>query len=512
LKLLVLCFGTALALWCGAMTQARIMVRGATLALTRRTTMRKAFLGVWHPMVDQCWLYSLAEAQRRTGVAIHGATRVPNHHHVDGTPTDANFPEFIALAHHDISCSVNTLLAHEGYDQPHELFDDRQTHLLRLMDADAQAVHLVYGRVNCVAAGLVDKPDQVPGRTIGFADWKVGYIDVPRPDVYFGKNRPEVSRLYLSPPPLLYRAYDGDMERMVRQLERMERAAIEDILKARKRPALGAEQLMQLHPWSEPKTLREAGGQRVPTFKIGIGGAVGREVRRAAATEVHEFRKEHEEARLARKGGDYERAFPYGTYNMRVHHNAPVAVVAPGAFVAQPGPTLEEVKQELQEQRERRERWRRQQAQASAQQEVAAGEAVEPASIDGAGEVASRAEVEEPPPGRQDMLERTRELADRVKATFAEEAEVVCEDAAYVPAEMATADEGANRGASSASDPDAKGRDKASTRGPVVVRHRFDRLEGDAEVHGARRLVIHRDRRKGRPPGAATRHGADPPE
>jgi len=110
------------------------------------------------------------------------------------------------------------------------------------------------------------------------------------------------------------------------------------------------------------------------------------------------------------------------------------------------------------------------------------------------------------------MIERTRGLADRVKATFAEEAEVVCEDAAYVPAELATEDERANRPLSSDGDQGDKGRGTASTRGPVVARHRFDSLEGDAEVAGARRLVIHRDRRKGRPPGAATRHGSDPPE
>ena len=240
-------------------------------------------------------------------------------------------------------------------------------------------------------------------------------------------------------------------------------------------------------------------------------------LRRAAATEVHEFRKEHEEARRARKGGDFGREFPHGTYNMRVHHDAPIAEVSLGAFVAQPGPTLEEVKQELQEQRERRERWRRQQAEAAAQQEVAGAEAAAPASGDGApggGEGASRAEVEQPPPSRQDMIERTRGLADRVKATFAEEAEVVCdcEDAAYVPAELPAEDERANPPQSSVSDDSDNGRGKASTRGLVVVRHRFDRLEGDAEVAGARRLVIHRDRRKGRPAGTATRHGADPPE
>jgi len=137
------------------MTQPRIMVPGATLVLRGRTTMRKAFLGVWHPLVDECWLYPLAEVQRRSEAAIHGATPLPNHHHVDATPTQANLPEFIALAHRDIRSSLNTLLAQEGYDQPHELFDDRQTHLLRLTDADAQAVFCRVGRAGRSAKSAV---------------------------------------------------------------------------------------------------------------------------------------------------------------------------------------------------------------------------------------------------------------------------------------------------------------------------------------------------------------------
>ena len=113
------------------MTAPRIIVAGATMAITRRTTMRKAFLGPWHPLVEQCWLHALADAQRQTGVAVHHSTLVLSHHHTDVTPCEENLPEFLRRFHRDLSCSLHELLAKEGYDGPRELFDDRPTHLMR---------------------------------------------------------------------------------------------------------------------------------------------------------------------------------------------------------------------------------------------------------------------------------------------------------------------------------------------------------------------------------------------
>jgi len=141
------------------------------------------------------------------------------------------------------------------------------------------------------------------------------------------------------------------MERLAYHMKRMAREAVQRITTVHKRPALEPEAVMALHPWSEPKTLRESSGKRVPTFRIGMGGAVGREVKVQAAEEVHPFRSEHEEARLARKGGEFEREFPHGTYNVREHHDAPMAPEHSGAFLTKSGPTLDEVKAELQKQR-----------------------------------------------------------------------------------------------------------------------------------------------------------------
>ena len=105
-------------------TAPRIVVPGATVAISRRTTLRKAFLAPWHPLVSQVWLYSLADAQRNTGVAVHHGVTAITHHHLIVTAEAANLPEFTWRVHHDTSCALNTLLARERYDAPRELFDE----------------------------------------------------------------------------------------------------------------------------------------------------------------------------------------------------------------------------------------------------------------------------------------------------------------------------------------------------------------------------------------------------
>jgi TPR repeat protein len=39
-----------------------------------------------------------------------------------------------------------------------------------------------------------------------------GFVEVERPSFYFGEDRPERLRLHLTPPPLLYRAFGGDLD------------------------------------------------------------------------------------------------------------------------------------------------------------------------------------------------------------------------------------------------------------------------------------------------------------
>jgi putative transposase len=336
----------------GAVSSTRIVVPGATTAITRRATLRKAFLAPWHAMVEQSWLYALADAQRVLGFQVHHGVRVVSHHHLSITLGADNLGEVLRRFHHDVSCAINTLLAHERYDAPRNIFDGREAHCMRLLDASAQASHLTYEYLNPVAAGLVAQPDHMPGTALDWGHWKSGGLVVRRPDVYFSDQRPEELRLELSPPPLLMQAFDGDLDGLVHHMRRLSDHGCRALRDSRRgRAPLGAQRLVRMHPWNEPKTLAEPGGRVVPSFKVGTTGLMGRRTRCEAAREVRGFRIAHEHARRSRLAGNNAAEFPYGTYAMRRFHGVPVAEPHSEAIVARPGPTLNDVLAAIGEQR-----------------------------------------------------------------------------------------------------------------------------------------------------------------
>lgn len=438
--------GMGLATRSRALSAPRIVVRGATTAITRRTTLRKAFLGAWHPLVRDCWLYSLADAQRHTQVAVHHSVLVVSHHHTTVTPLLNNLPEFIRRFHRDLSCALNALLSRERYDSPRELFDDRQTHAMRLMDGASQAHQLVYERLNPVAADLVDRPERMPLRGLDFGLWKAGYLEVERPPVYFDAKRPARLQLVLTPPPLLYRDHGGDLNALVYYLDRLVEDGVRRHRARRSRPVLGARGVRRLHPWSEPRTPRESNRGRVPTFRVGEGGEQARCRRLDGAREVRGFRTRHRQALRSRRTASHGASlpFPFGTYAARVFYGAPTEVEPAGsAAVARPGPSLDDVRAEL--------------AAGGARPRVLQTAAVARALVDD--------------------VENRREEVDHPD---------------YVAGGLSTQDPGT----------------LSEERPPAVVRHRFARGPGRA----ARRQVVLRDQRRGRPTKSTRSEGSsDPP-
>lgn len=430
------------------MSAPRIIVAGATTAITRRTSFRKAFLAPWHPAVQQVWLYALAYAQRETGMAVHMGQCVVNHHHLDVTPTANNLPRFTQLLHHDISRALNALLLAERYETPGELFDGRSAHYMRLLDAETQALHLVYEYTNCVAAGLVSRPEHMPGHVLDFEMWKRGPVEIRRPDVYFNRrNRPDTLPLELTPPPLLYEAFDGDMDRLVYHMQRKADRATQRYRATRSRPPLGARAVSRLHPWSEPRSSRESPGERVPTFKIAGQTGQAHSERIAAANEVRGFRQAHRAARREHTEGSPRALFPHGTWGARVRDQLRVAPQPPEARVAAVGPLLCDVKARL----KRR-------------------------ASEGGGATTGL-------PGA------ARDVITAVEVALDGLAGEVCEEA------MASVDY-----APPPPDPTPRPR-QASAAGNIAV---------DNEA-GATRVVVLRDRRRGRPARGAGRHGCDPP-
>ena len=267
--------------------------------------------------------------------------------------------------------------------------------------------------------------------------------------------------LEVTPPPLLYRAFGGDIDALVHHMKKAAESGIRSLRVARQGPAYGARRMRRLHPWDEPRSLRETGGQRLPSFKIGAKGIVGRQVRIDASKETSGFRRNHEDSRLARLGGDFEAEFPYGTYEWG-RRGAPVqAAPPPGALVSAPGPLLVDVQAELERDRDL----------------------------------------------RTGLRQQSRLIIDEVREAFAEEAQEVVEHAGMTLSEASVVRVSVPNAADA-----EKGDEPGSgehARPTVVVRHRFDRrIEQGA--YAPRRVVVLRDRRRGRP-ATSGKHGDDPP-
>ena len=327
------------------MTAPRTVVRGATLAISRRTTCRKAALGDWHENVGRAFLYSLADAQRRTGIEVHSAVRVVTHHHTQVTLTDRNLNEFLRWFHGDMASAMNALLSREGYDRLSNVFDGRQTGVMRLFDVGAQLRQAVYDHLNPVAAGLVENARHMPGQHSDYRLWKAGGLRVPRPDVYFGKDRPAELWLKLTPPPLMMAEFRGDVDAIVHRLTQTSQDFTSAIRRERRRPAMGAQRLRRLHPWSEPTTPAEPPGQACPAFKI-AANLVGR-VKRERRGWLERYRGAWKNTQRG-----VPAVYPSGTDKMvTCHHHAEEPAPPPDEIWSQPGLTSEDVLEKLAENR-----------------------------------------------------------------------------------------------------------------------------------------------------------------
>ena len=487
--------------------------------MTRRTNFRKAFLGPWHELVSDIFFYALADAQRVSGVELHHSTIVVNHHHTDFTPTKDNVPEFTARFHRDVSCGVNQLLVHERYDAPGYLFDARQPHCMRLLDAEAQGAHLTYGYINNVTAGLVRRPDDMPGARFRYGLWRPGAVMmVKRPPIYFGKDRPSELPLVWTPPPLLYQSFGGDIDGLIHAMEMAARKACKELERARKRAnktVLGAKGVRRIHAWDETITLRQSGGQRVPTFKLGAKGLTGRRARIKACTEVTDWRAANRAQVHRFRDGHRDEPFPFGTYGMRRFYGANVKPAPdPGAILLQPGPTLAEVRQVLRTESLPNVLGRRaaQRSQALAILDI---DDREQESDDNVAETAVADETgntNQAEPAPVDPTTHRRTITANINRAFSEEVDelIACDDMTFSTKDGLDQAEGTGETA----DP-AAGAENDNDRSPPLVRHRFDRINSRDDDAAAKpsRIIVRRDARRGRPKRVANKkHGSDPPQ
>ena len=358
----------------------RPITENACVALTRRTSLRKAFVAPWAGSsrdavsgadalrrgasgasrwdeVGQIFAYAAAMAQRATKIDWHQLVLNVTHHHSQATPRDRELAEATRILHRTTACALNGLLRKRGFDAPGSVWDKRQTSWTTLVDVEAVIGRAIYDDVNCVAAGGGAHPLEVPcGHHLGFDLWKAGGIAVPKPenDAFSSKKLPQELELRLTPPIALVRQFDGDLDAIVAYLTELRDARCAQLAKERVGRVRGVKKMRHVHPWDEPDTEREVAGGSGPTFAVGRPGDEGVRLRAHCRSESYAHRDAHR-ARIVRwKAGDRTSPCPAGTLRGHTFLGMPLDVPAFGAILGAPHPSREEVEAELVEKRARR--------------------------------------------------------------------------------------------------------------------------------------------------------------
>jgi hypothetical protein len=400
----------------------RLITENACVAITRRTTLRKAFLFPWagsgHALesgaaaawsrgaststsarsvadgerphwdqVGQIFAYAAGLAQRATKIDWHQLVLVGTHHHSQATPRDRELAETTRILHRTTACAINAELRKKGFDAPGSVWDKRQTHWKTLVDVEAVGSRLVYDHLNQVAAGWVEHPLDVPfGHHLGFELWKAGGIAVPKPNnAYFSRRMPKEIELRLTPPIAMVRLFGHDVDAMVAWLQELRAGRLARWKANRVGPVRGVAKMRRVHPWDEPDSDKEVIGSRSQIYAVGKQGPEGDLVRERCGLDVVGHRDAHAHRIVRWKRGDRKSAFPSGTLRGHTFLGMPLDPPDPGAVLGTRHPSREEVELELAQratelarrEEERRERQRVRDERRARAEQIAEDEALE---------------------------------------------------------------------------------------------------------------------------------------
>ena len=290
------------------MAHPRRTVPGETYLITRRCAQR-AFRMRPSVQTNRIFMYCLAFAMQKTGVRLHAACVMSNHHHIIVTDPRGLLPDFLRELHRLVAKAMN---ASQG--QWENLWAAEPCNVVRLVtDADVDD-KVAYVVANPVAAGLVKAPEAWPG----FLAWGERSFRVSRPMAYFsdeGTCPLELSLTVEAPPT---RNDDGSAARVWN--ERVARVIGDKVVAAHRaaretgRAFLGPEAVISASFIRQARSYEDKRG-RIPTFAARVK-AVRDRLRRIE----QDFRARYRAALEVWRSGGRDALFPYGTWGMAVFH------------------------------------------------------------------------------------------------------------------------------------------------------------------------------------------------
>jgi hypothetical protein len=186
-----------------------------------------------------------------------------------------------------------------------------QVLLPTLADVVAKVAYTV---ANPVAAGLVENPSQWPGVLL----WQPGTVVACRPNVYFDPNgsAPDSVELTIGGAPGV------DVQDWIRQVTR---AVAQQVERARQEVRKQGMTFLGAAAVKAKSFLHRAKSYEVKRNINPVLAARDVSVRKTIRRILREFQRSYAQALAAWRSGNRAVVFPFGTWWMRVHHNAGVA-------------------------------------------------------------------------------------------------------------------------------------------------------------------------------------------
>jgi putative transposase len=289
------------------MTAPRPVHAGRTYLVSRRCTQRQ-FLLRPDPVVEQIYVYCLAEAAQRFDVSLHGFVAMSNHQHVVLRDNHGNYPEFLAHLNKMIAKAMNA--RHGRWEN---FWAAEQCNVVLLVDAADRLAKLLYVLANPVAEHLVDRVSDWPGACSLRLHLSGRSHRVRRPVGFFrdGGPMPDEVELRIERPAGFSGLSDSEW---VSAVATGVRCAEESAREERRRSGvrvLGRKAVLRANHTDTPTSVARRRALRPHV------ACRDPERRSRVLAELRDFRRAYRVALERARAGDGGAVFPAGTYRLR---------------------------------------------------------------------------------------------------------------------------------------------------------------------------------------------------
>lgn len=293
------------------MSVARPVYPNTSLMITKRVRDRRFLLRPC-PQTNAIIRYITAVTSRRYGIRLHSLMAMSNHWHVTLTDPAGRVCDFTRDCHSTIARALNA-----EFGDSESLWSSQQTSHVTCVEPTDVVDKIVYSMANPVKAGLVAHGKNWPGVRMA---WPAKPMQVPRTGKFFRNANsdkwPETAVLEWARPPRFEDLDDEQLAMMIGQAVQKREEELRKEARDNGTPFLGRREVLRQSRYSKP-TSREEHGTISPRV-----ACKNKWLRIERLKRNRDWLEAYRSALKKWRKGDRTVEFPYGTYKMRVLHDA----------------------------------------------------------------------------------------------------------------------------------------------------------------------------------------------